>query len=183
VAPTAQIGCGEMTRLARVAGPGGRLAAVVRSSVDSKQLAEASHPMRWSVPGQGYVLPWGAGRATATIQSPGGRQSFWAGGSVRSGLELRVDGRRVGAVDRELNNSGLYIPMGTAQLSAGPHRVELVYAGPGLGAGSAGPPFPLGPLVWGPGAAADTKITYVSAADARSLCGQSVDWVEALAAR
>ena len=64
-------------------------------------------------------------------------------------------------------------------LSPGVHQVELDYAGPDLAPGSAGPAYPLGPLALAPGTA-PTDVSYLPVADASSLCGKSLDWIEAL---
>jgi hypothetical protein len=46
--------------------------------------------------------------------------------------------------------------------------------------GSGGYPFGLGPVVLATTTAADVPVTFVDAADARSLCGRRLDWVEAV---
>ena len=103
----------------------------------------------------------------------------WVGGSFRSRLAVRIDGRPVGAARDELNNAGGYTPLGSVTLSPGVHQVELDYAGPDLAPGSAGPAYPLGPLALAPGTA-PTDVSYLPVADASSLCGKSLDWIEAL---
>ena len=71
--------------------------------------------------------------------------------------------------------------MGEVELTAGSHKVELRYTAANLRPGSGGPVyFPLGPLVLGRDTA-DLPVTTVQPADARSLCGKSLDWVEAIA--
>ena len=54
------------------------------------------------------------------------------------------------------------------------------YDGPDVHPGSAGAGyFGLGPVVVGPPGPA-LPVTYVKPANARSLCGKSLDWVEAV---
>jgi len=71
--------------------------------------------------------------------------------------------------------------LGEREVPAGMHRVTLRYAAGGLRPGSGGEPFALGPLVLGR-ATADLPVTYVRPADARSLCGKRLDWIEAASA-
>jgi hypothetical protein len=180
IEPSGLAVCGDVMRLARVARPRGRLATVFRPPVVSLSLAQARHPAACTAPGQTYVLPAGAGTATAVVQAPAaGRYTFWIGGSVRSRLKLKVDGGSVGSVAHELNNSGVYSRLGSVDLGMGAHRVDLRYDGPTLAPGSAGPAAPLGPLTLAAGTA-PTRVTYLKPGDARSLCGKALDWIEAV---
>jgi hypothetical protein len=81
-----------------------------------------------------------------------------------------------------LSHTGPYQPLGDLQLGPGSHRVTLDYSEGDLHPGSGGRPFPLGPLLVGQGSA-ERAISFVSPADARSLCGRRLDWVEAVARR
>ena len=73
-----------------------------------------------------------------------------------------------------------FVQLGDDQLAAGRHTFRLTYSGPDLRPGSAGePPFGLGPFAVAQGTQ-DRPVTYVQPAAARSLCGRSLDWVEAL---
>ncbi len=71
------------------------------------------------------------------------------------------------------------MPIGTARLAAGAHRLTLRYEEGGLGPGGAGSPFPIGPLALSQ-ANERPMVDLVNPRDARSLCGQRLDWVEAL---
>jgi hypothetical protein len=163
--PAAVPPCGEVLRLARAAGNGGRLAAVERPAVVVAQAARAT----------------GADETVeASVDVPaGGRHGLWLGGSFRDGLDVLVDGRRVSSLRHQLNNQGQYTPLGEADLSAGPHTVTLRFSGADLRPGSGGPPFQIGPLVLST-STADLPVTVVTPANARSLCGRRLDWVEAL---
>jgi hypothetical protein len=57
--------------------------------------------------------------------------------------------------------------------------VRLRYGGPDLHPGSGDPQFPMGPLVLSRTTAA-MPISYVQPENARTLCGKSLDWIEAL---
>jgi hypothetical protein len=89
-----------------------------------------------------------------------------------------VDGEEVSTHRHELSHSGQYAPLGQALLTAGVHRVALHYGEADLHPGSGDPPFYLGPLVLA--RPEDVSVRYVSGPDARSLCGEPLDWIEAL---
>ena len=182
VEPSGVAACADVQRLATKAGPGGRLATVFRAPVTAVSTAALSHPTRWDDPAAQVLYPKSSGTATGTVQLPGpGRYQVWLGGSIRSKMEVRVDGRRVGALRGILNNTGGYSRYGAIDLGPGEHSVALRYAGPDVAPGSAGQAYPLGPLV----VATQTtprEVTYVPVAAARSLCGKKLDWIEAIPA-
>ena len=162
--PAAVPPCDEVLRLARAAGSGGRLAAVERPAVVVAQASRSTGD---------------AETVEASVDVPAaGRYGIWLGGSFRDALEVSVDGRRASSLRHQLNNQGQYTPLGEASLSAGRHTVTLRFSGADLRPGSGGPPFGIGPLVLST-ATADSPVTVVTPANARSLCGRRLDWVEA----
>jgi hypothetical protein len=180
--PVATPPCQELSRIARVAGPGGRVAAVVRPSPVRFQLSRARHPDNWATEPQDLDLlrPFGAGTAEARVTVPAaGLYGAWLGGSFKSGLALEIDGKRLAARRNQLNHRGNYVPLGEATLSRGAHTVTIHYDGADLHPGSGGQPYRIGPLVLGRGTA-ERPVTYVRPADARSLCGKQLDWLEAV---
>jgi hypothetical protein len=179
---TAPARCRDVLRLAREAGPGGRLAAAVRGPepivVD---LPSATRPSAWQpVPtATGAVSPATAGSVQTLVHVPSAaRYGIWVGGAFRRELIVRVDGEEVSTHRHELSHSGQYAPLGQALLTAGVHRVALHYGEADLHPGSGDPPFYLGPLVLA--RPEDVSVRYVSGPDARSLCGEPLDWIEAL---
>jgi hypothetical protein len=89
----------------------------------------------------------------------------------------------VNTVRHHLNNSGLFVPLGTAELAAGAHQVSIRIDDADLHPGSGGRPSPLGPLILtnsGPTEAAVVSVAPDRAED--RLCGRSWDWIEAVAA-
>jgi len=159
--PGAVPDCREVMRLAALSGPTGRVAAVVRPPTISALLAGA-----------------GTDRVTVTVPASG-RYGVWVGGSIRDRLETEVDGQSLNAVRNHLDHFGQYTHVGQMALAAGSHTVTLRYSGPDLRSGSGGPQFPIGPLILST-TTADVPVTTVAPANARTLCGKSLDWIEAI---
>jgi hypothetical protein len=170
-------------RLARLAGANGRLAAVERRPTILFELSRFTNPPSWKADpvDPGIVYPHSSGTGTAAIDSGhGGSFEAWLGGAFRQPVTFTSDGKTAKRVGYTINLTGDYTRLGTVRFAAGTHRIGLGYGGHVLHPGSGGDPLPLGPLVLGSGAA-DFPVTYVPAARARTLCGQTLDWVEALA--
>lgn len=177
--------CATILRLAREArAAGGRLAAVRRSPAVVSPLSHASVPAGWrTYPGQPQLaFPSESGTLRATVSIPvKGRYGVWVGGSFRRDLEVSVDGRRIGEARHQLTHLGVYTPFGSLPLTAGTHDVALRYTAANLRPGSGGAYSYLGPLVLSRSTAA-LPVEIVAPSQARSLCGKSLDWVEALGA-
>ena len=174
--------CASVLRLGRLAARnGGRLATVSRPAAVVKELSQPGAPVR---PGEDPSVLYLRDRFTlrASIRTPAvGRYGVWIGGSFRSRLKVNVDGALVGAKRYQLSWPGNFTLLGEVPLRAGAHTVDLEYSGPDvLHPGSGGqPPFGTGPLVLAQGTA-DRPVQYVQPRDARSLCGNRLDWVEAV---
>jgi hypothetical protein len=159
--PAAVPQCSEVERLAGVAGPRGRLAAVERPETIVAQTSGASEDI--------------------TVDMPlGGGYEIWIGGSIRNRLRAAVDGQPLSEISHHLDHPGEYTLLGVAELAPGVHAVSLRHSDGGLRPGSGVEETPLGPLVLTL-ATADTPVTIVPAADARKLCDKRLDWIEALA--
>ncbi|HSJ17038.1 MAG TPA: hypothetical protein VK920_02985, partial [Solirubrobacterales bacterium] len=186
VEPTAVPRCEAVRRLARRAGPRGVLAAAARPPSKVVPLSRADHPPDWSSSGHGRnrVLPRGGGevRARVRVDRPGAH-TVWVGGSVRSRLELVVDGSPVVPVRHRINNSGQYILLGEVEFDRGVHELGLRLAEPDLHPGSGGQPLALGPLTVSRAEAAGARVERVPTAAASRLCGRRWDWIEALPRR
>lgn len=181
--PAATPRCRDVLRLARLAlGRGGRLAAVPRSPVTVIQLSRTSIPPTWGIsavdPAVVYPRQSGSIHAIPSLRESG-HYDLWLGGSFRGRAELSIDGKLLGASRHRLNEAGEYTPFGEVSLTAGLHRVTVRYGGSDLHPGSGGQAFPLGPVVLSQ-QTANRPIQYVQPQSARSLCGQSLDWVEAV---
>jgi hypothetical protein len=181
--PVATPHCSDVLRLAGLAADaGGLLATVMRPPAAVVELARASYPAGWQTSNDpNIVVPTGPGTLEADINlTRTSTYTLWLGGSFRGHLELAVDGAVVGSARHQLTTFGEYTPLGRVRLPAGAHRLTLRYGGADLHPGSGGA-FPLGPLVLSHGDA-NRPVTYVQPANARVLCGKSLDWVEAVGA-
>jgi hypothetical protein len=108
-----------------------------------------------------------------------GSYTVWVGGSFSSTLTMYIDGRKVGQQSNQTEWPGNFLSFGTAELTRGKHKLGIRHSAPDLSPGSAAEQsFGLGPFVVAP--TGNPGVTYVQPNDAHSLCGKSLDWVEAL---
>ena len=183
--PAAVPACSRVLALARVAAARhGVLAAVARPpAVVIEANGKVGLPASFGAYGESPEVLYLSSPYTFTssfVAPVAGRYGVWIGGSFKSAVGVDVDGRPVGGARDALGWPDTFAPIGTVRLAPGRHTLRFRYGGPGLRPGSGGvPPFGVGPLVLSP-ATEDTAITYVQPANARKLCGRSLDWVEAL---
>ena len=180
--PAGRARCSDIRRIARRAGPSGVVAAVPRSPVAGIPLSQGDYPAAWGHNTLG-VFPTGSGTVAEEFQvEEPGAFDLWLNGAFRQPVKFSVDGRKVSRVDRELMLTGEYAPLGRVRLSRGTHKLELHYGGSTLYPGAGGAALPFGPILISDGTA-DRPVQYLAPADAKRLCGQSLDWVEALSSR
>jgi hypothetical protein len=183
--PAAVPRCGKVLRLGRLAAASnGELATVTRPPAvviepDGTLGGLTAFGRYGEIPG--LLRPYHAASVDASFAVPSsGSYGIWVGGSFRSSIEVSIDGRRVGAAREVLQWPANVVQLGETQLARGGHSFHLRYAGPDLRPGSGGePPWGLGPFAVARGTE-DRPVTYVRPDNARSLCGRSLDWVEAL---
>jgi hypothetical protein len=109
-----------------------------------------------------------------------GRYGIWIGGSFRTRVGVTIDARAVGSARDVLQWPGNFVEVGAEELATGRHAFHVEYDRSDLRPGSGGsPPFGLGPFAVAQGTQA-RRVTYVDPSRGRSLCGKSLDWVEAL---
>jgi hypothetical protein len=109
-----------------------------------------------------------------------GTYGVWVGGSFSSNLTAKIDGHQVGEQRNQSEWPGNFLYFGSKHLPPGPHTLVIKHSGPDLGPGSiARQAFGLGPFVLARGTD-DRKVSVVQPKDAHSLCGRSLDWIEAL---
>ena len=183
--PSAVPACAQVRALGRLAaGANGRLASVSRPRVTVVNLAAGALPAGWepfrAAAGAVYPLTPGTLETTVSVPSAGDYRISIAG-SFRPAIQLSVDGRKLASARAELAHPGVDTPLGQSELAAGSHSVSLRYDGASLRPGSAGIPFGLGPLFLSRSTAESSRVTYTAPAQARSLCGRRLDWIEAVA--
>ncbi|HST16728.1 MAG TPA: hypothetical protein VLK36_03605 [Gaiellaceae bacterium] len=183
--PAAVPRCADVVRLARrAAAAHGVLATVFRPRAVLLEADGSRGPPRsfgaYGEPSGALYLSRPFASTSALELPAGGTYGVWVGGSFKGTVEVDVDGRRVGAARDRLNWPGTFSPLGSVRLPAGRHTLQFRYAGASWRPGSGGePPFGVGPIALSR-ATDDRRVTYVNPADAESLCGRSLDWVEAL---
>jgi hypothetical protein len=176
--------CADVLRLAREAGPKGRLAAVQRPPNVAIDL-DGSQPGRAGRFGEtaGLDYPRTSQTIPVTVDVPAaGTYEVGIDGSFLSRLELLVGSKRAASVRHQLNWPGRYTRLATVRLEKGSNVLTFRYDGPDIHPGSAGAGtgFGLGPVIVGRADPVALRVTYVRPSKARSLCGKSLDWVEAV---
>ena len=106
--------------------------------------------------------------------------TVFVNGSARGRVSVSINGEEVGSARNRLNNNAQYIELDTRDFTAGQQTLTLTYEqGGALRPATGGYPFGLGPVVLAP-AGDQALVTKVPASDYRQLCGQRLDWLEAL---
>ncbi|HEU0251098.1 MAG TPA: hypothetical protein VFR48_10280, partial [Solirubrobacteraceae bacterium] len=178
IQPGAMPTCSQVTTLARTPGAT-RLAAVAATNPQIVALGQASHPSAWSAQGEHLTLA-GAGTATIEVKIPqAGHYAIWLGGSISGPVTLAVNGTPIGTARYETQEDAQYVPFGSISLAAGRYRLSVSYDGGDWRPGSGGPPATVGPLVLEREEPEHPPFTVPLAA-AHTLCGRTLDWVEAL---
>ena len=144
--------------------------------------------LAWSLDRRPLPSGWTGQPGGAVIPSRSGTQSFsffvpttttyrvWVGGSIRGRLSVAVDGARIGAVSRQLQNAGQWLELDTVTIPSGDHRMTIDVALPTLAPGAGGGGFPLGPLLLEP----VTRGQLLELPTAAAGCSMNLDWIEAL---
>ena len=107
-----------------------------------------------------------------------GRYTLWLAGSRRSGADLYVDGQHVRRVPAHLDGHAQYSDLGTILLGRGLRTIRIQLDPGPLEPGTSAPDYGFGPLVVAP-ADRQWDVTTVESAAAATLCGRTLDWVEA----
>ena len=137
-------------------------------------------PPGWGDDGSRHVLiPHAPGTATAHIQVPTtGTYKLSIAGVFTRGFDVGVDGRPLGLVANEISDINGYVPVATIHLTAGVHTFTFRYPKAGIGPGAGDNQFTeLDEVALQPTAPAPQMLT-VPAAQAQTLCGKSLDWIE-----
>jgi hypothetical protein len=170
--------CAAVSRLARTQGAAELIAAPAENPM-IVGAGEGSHPRGWA-DGREYLSLNGAGTARLLVTVPqAGRYELWLGGSMSGPVRLAVNGVELGTARYETQEDGQYVPFGAIGLEHGRYEVTIGYDGGDWRPGSGGPPATVGPLVLRREAPHPPLVT-VPLAGARSLCGRTLDWIEAV---
>jgi hypothetical protein len=175
--------CSDVLRLAREAGPKGKLATVDRPANIAVNLdgSQPGAPGRFGEPA-GLDYPQGQQTIPVDVNVPSaGPYEIGIDGTILSRLELSLGGKVVAATRHDLNWPAEYNPLAVVRLPKGDTRLVLHYTGPDVHPGSAGAGtgFGLGPLLVGR-SDLGLQVRFVEPAKARTLCGKSLDWIEAI---
>ena len=119
-----------------------------------------------------------SGTVDTTFELPhGGRWQLWVGGAVLGHLSLTIDGRRVATMRHRMNHRGDYEPLAVVALSSGRHRLGFDYTERLVD--GINDRFLMGPVALSP-AGPPVEPAVLPAGDVDSLCGERLDWVEAI---
>jgi len=173
--------CGAVRRLARLAGPAGRLVAARRLGNAALEVPASAGQSSSGAYGEELAAryltaatEWEQGITVGTSAV----YDLGVDGSFGGRLDTYIDGQHTATARNKLNWPSQYEPLASLFLAAGDHTVRFVYHGPDTHPGSGGPPpFGIGPLLVGPGPST-TQLISLPASQATKLCGQSLDWIE-----
>jgi hypothetical protein len=178
VQPGAVPTCSQVTALAHTP-HATQLAAATTTNPQIVALGEASHPSAWKAQGEHLTLT-GAGTATIEVRVPrAGHYAIWLGGSISGPVTVGVNGTTIGTARYEIQEDAQYVRFGSIGLEAGRYKLSVSYNGGDWRPGSGGPPATVGPLVLEREEPEHPPFT-VPVAAAHTLCGRTLDWVEAL---
>ncbi len=170
--------CSDVLALAKRAAAGDRLVAARRKAMPRLNTVTARRSVPWAphpyLPEKVTTPTPGTAAKRVVVKNPG-RYRAWVAGSFTRPIEVYLDGRRVGAAEG-VNNLGQWLPAGTVELEAGPHRLALLRGGGNLKPGD-GYSGELGPLVLEP-LERPTSLVELRPKDAGRLCGRPWDWIE-----
>ena len=179
--PAADAPCATVRAAIAAAGTTGRVAAAVRAPQTVVDLSAGSRPSGWTAGSQpGSVSITTPGSVTTSFGvTTAGRYRVTLGGSLWGGVRITVDGAEVWSDHGRLNWTPYSNPVTALDLAAGTHTLVVEYSS-GLLPGAGYTPAEIGPVVLST-TGADGPVTYLEPAQALSLCGQRLDWVEAVA--
>jgi hypothetical protein len=178
VEPAGVPSCAAVQRLARTHGTT-RLIAASATNPLVVGAGEGTHPASWAH-GREYLSLKGKGTAHVLLTIPqAGRYAVWLGGSMSGPVKLTVNDTEIGTSRYELQEDSQYVPFGSIGLERGKYEVAISYDGGDLRPGSGGPAATVGPLILQRQAPA-AKLLRVPLSAAHSLCGRTLDWIEAV---
>jgi len=175
--------CRLLGQVAAQAGAGARLEATPAAAAAEMRTADEPLPAGWGRRSDdpSLVQTVGAGVVRGDVEVPGpGRYELWLRGSFGRELEVRIDGRHAGSARDELAQPANWLDMGSRELGAGTHRIQLVRSGGNLAPGNGDGPRSLGSLVLRR-RGQDAGQVSVPPREWHRLCGRKLSSASALA--
>lgn len=177
--PAAVPHCAVVQNVAELAQPDGEVVAAVRKPNAIADLTE--YPSDWVPdPVNRTLTPLSDGTARGNVVVPeSGRYRVWVGGAARGRVSVEIGGQDAGSARGLLNNNAQFIKLDELEFEAGEQPVAMSYErGGNLRPATGGYPFGLGPVVLEP--VGEPEIVRSSPGEAKKLCDQSLDWIEAV---
>jgi hypothetical protein len=174
--------CAAVSQFART--PGAReLKAQPVTNPIVVNLGEETHPKAWASGERNWVNLSDPGKELFTVDiTHAGRYGIWLGGSFAVPVAISVNGLEITTQRYELSEEGDPVPFGVLPLSTGEYTIGVNYnGGEWWRPGSGGSIPSVGPLFIQRELPEQSPIT-VPVTEARSLCGRTLDWIEALGA-
>jgi hypothetical protein len=174
--------CRKVARLADSVGGSGSLVAAPAPRSIPVRIGAGELPAGWRRSTAYAVSAPGSGEHRVTFEVPPGRYDVLLGGKVFGRADVTVDGEPVGDARMAIYASADYLPLGTLDLDAETHELELGYTAGRLSPGAATEADPIGPVLL---VEHDFEhgTTTVPAPDYRRLCDRRWDWIEGYATR
>jgi hypothetical protein len=168
------------------AGPGATVAYVPAAPETQVAPAAGAHTDYW-LPEGNELLAYGAGSDRVSFTLPHtATYEIWMEGTIGRPIKFLIDGRHVGTVAYEERYPNQFLYVGTSQLAAGHHKLEILRGGGSLHPGSGDDVDPdtrgLGPVVFLPKGSQTYQVRVAPASAAAKICAAPVgyEWMEVL---
>jgi hypothetical protein len=185
IAPAGVPPCSEVQRLAKLAETShGWLEAYQRPLPVVVRGDDVQWPGAWFHDDGAHSLTANTpGTAVAHIILPDAEvYRLWLGGIFTRGFHISVDGSHVGDVSNEIVDIDGYVPVARLQLPRGVHTVKITYPSAGIGPGAGDNNYTsLNDIAFAPLQHQATRMLRVDPAQAKSLCGRPLDWIDVMA--
>jgi hypothetical protein len=183
--PAAVPSCKEVKSLAGEAAHAGARITFARRPLDVPvNLAVASHSpsilVSSDLESRPALIFGGPARVEVSVPvSTAGTYEVWLGGDLDRPMHVYIDRRQVGAPSAQSGDDGNTIEVGKVRLSAGKHLITLLRYGGDLLPDDSGSTLIDGIVLQPVGGGAESETVQSIAPSAwRTLCGQSLDWLE-----
>jgi hypothetical protein len=171
--PTGAIDCAAVHMLARRAA-NGTLAVAERPSPVRLEAAAMERPPDWPLLEKGGVGAMRGGELSGRFSAPAGRYRVWIRGTFGRGVDVVVDGRKVGRAE-DVQTPEQMALAGATTLSGAEHTISLVRGSPGISPGNGRDEGYQSVFVE---PVAEPTVRFVRPARAQTLCGGRADWIE-----